>query len=118
MASYETTMTLPVPLASVVPAAAVAARAVDNGIRLQTPQTLICQGSWLRLVGNRATIRVDVWGQDGAAVVKVVTSMFGWGPIATTLCRADTDTFCRHLVQTLQRWSAQAAAGAPTQRSR
>lgn len=116
MGEYATTFTLPVPLTSVVPAAALAAKAVNNGVKLQTLQTLVCKGSWIRLIGYPVTIRVDVWGTDGAAVVSVVGSSFGIGPIVNRTCRKDVEKFCGHLVRTLQQWGAQvpqAPVGAP-----
>ncbi|MFI5258179.1 MAG: hypothetical protein ACHQ01_01005 [Candidatus Limnocylindrales bacterium] len=108
MAKYETSFTLPAPLMAVVPAAALAAVAVGKRVAQQTPQVLVAKGGWLRLIGYPVDIRLELWGSDGAAIVKVVGNSFMIGPIQGWACRNDVDKFCAHLVGTLQQWAAQA----------
>jgi hypothetical protein len=105
VAEHQSAVRLAAPLARVIPAAALAARRVRNGVSVQTETSLVCQGSWLRLLGNRMTIQVDVSGVDGDATVKVVGSSFGVGPVADWRCRSDVETFVRLLAKQLDEWA-------------
>jgi hypothetical protein len=106
--------TYPVPLTAVIPAAAAAARAVNKAVKEQTASTLVARGSWWRLIGYPVTIKVAVWGVDGAANVSITASSFGLGPIVSGSVQSEADEFVRQLTQILQSWAAQAPAQPPT----
>jgi hypothetical protein len=110
VSSFQTTFTLPVPVASVVPAGVLAAAAVGKGVRNQQPYSLICKGSWLRMLGYPVTLKMQVAGVDGAAVIHIDATNFGFGPINSGACKHETEQFWARLVEILQQWSAQAAA--------
>jgi hypothetical protein len=86
-----------------------AAAEVGKGVHEQRPTSLVCRGSWLRLWGNRVTLRLNVAGTDGAAVVSLVGSNFGLGPLNTNLCKKEVDEFWARLVAVLQQWAANAS---------
>jgi hypothetical protein len=110
MAKWRTSYRAAAPLAAVIPAGIAAARTMDYTVTSQAPTTLECKGSWLRLFGNRATVRVSVMGVDGAADVFVEASNFGVGPINEKVCREAALQFLGHLVNVLMVWYP---AGAP-----
>jgi hypothetical protein len=113
MSSYETTCTLPVSVAAVVPAGALAAIAVGKGVREQLPASLVCKGSWLRVFGNPVTLRLRVAGTDGAAMVQISGSNFGFGPINTGVCRNEVEAFRDQLLAILGQPPAGADSQAP-----
>ena len=117
MSSYETIFTLPVPVASVVPAGVGAAAAVGKGVHDRRPTSLVCRGSWRHLQGSRVTLKLMVSGTDGAAVVHLIGSNVGFGPINDNTCKQEVEEFWAGLVAILQRqWgpvTAQAAASTP-----
>jgi hypothetical protein len=110
MATKAWQYTYPAPVSAVVPAAAMAAQAVRKKILQQTPTSLVAKGSWWRLIGYPVTIKVNVWGADGAAQVAVEASSFGWGPIVGGTVQNEASQFVGHLTRILQDWSVRAAA--------
>ena len=78
---YIAQFVLPVPVLAVVPAGIQAAGVVSKSILGQSPTNLTIKGSLLRLIGYPVTIKMTVWGVDGAASVRLEGSSFGFGPI-------------------------------------
>jgi hypothetical protein len=111
MSSYQTAFTLPVPLASVVPAAAMAAGNVGLTVRAQTPYALKCR-SGLTFTTYPVTIEITVSGVDGAAYVNVYAHNFGWGPLQSGACSQRATKLIGAMSYILQGWAQQAAAQA------
>jgi len=109
MSSFATSLTVPAPVAQVVPAAVYAANALGHKVQNQGPYAMKCQTSLMRIVGNRVTIEIQVGGIDGAAQISIRASNFGLGPIQTGVCRDEANKLIASMVGILQGWAAQAA---------
>jgi hypothetical protein len=104
---------LPVPVLAVVPAGIQAAGLVSKSILGQSPTNLTIKGSLLRLIGYPVTIKMRVWGVDGAANVMLEGSSFGLGPIVGRTKRIETEEYRTRLIEILQQWSAAGAFNQP-----
>jgi hypothetical protein len=104
MSSYKTWMTLPAPVAQVIPAAVHAANAVGVKVKEQGPFAMKCK-SGLTFTTYLATIEVGVSGVDGAAVVNVYARNFGFGPLQGGGCRDRATQVIDGMCDMLQSWT-------------
>jgi hypothetical protein len=108
VSNYATSLTVPAPLAQVVPAAVYAAQAVGLKVQGQAPYMMKCK-SGMGLTAYPVTIELAVAGVDGAAQINVKASNFGFGPLQSGACRDNANKLIASMVGILQAWAAQAA---------
>ena len=112
MSSFNTVLTLPVPVANVIPAAAYATPMAGLTLQAQTPYSLKCK-SGMSLTTYPVTVEVTAAGADGAAVITVYAHNFGMGPLQTGACRDKAMALVLAMQNILASWAQQAAAARP-----
>jgi hypothetical protein len=112
VSSYVTSLTVPVPVASVIPAAARAATGIGLLVEGQMPASMRCRTGGM-LTAWPVTLDVSVAGSDGAAVVTVVARSFGIGPLAGRARRVRATQLAGVIGAVLQGWAGTAPPTAP-----